>query len=308
MIDDEKRIFFNKLLEWDRNSARDLNHIARQLKGEAKARVHSISDEARICFQDVEVYSSLLKSEFPELVYFFANYKTDFPTPDRFPANFPLKLFDNLSDAISAAVEVGASRPSFNGPNFARPNVIVRWPWPEERTSDDPEELIGRREFPDQTFDVALQYRALGRWFMLRYKTNGYLYPDRTTSPHGEWRLDKMPHPDRAYWPFQILDAGQSEFFTLYDANDVETTAFAKRAHALWRRTYTSKIAHYDPTSGEVVSPENWDGKYPWRTGKQALAGALTNPKRYAGFAERTSPDGGRLLIGPVPKRVKSGR
>ncbi|WP_374377551.1 hypothetical protein [Dongia sp.] len=305
MGNDEKRKFVNTLLAWDRTSARNLDNISSQLKGEVKARVHSTASQARICFEDVEVFSDLLKSEFPGLVYFFANYKTDIPTPEKFAVEVPLNLFGSLVEAIEAAINVEKTRPSFNGPNFARPNIIARWPWPEEQASGDPEELIGRREFPDQTFDVAIQYRALGRWFMLRYKTNGYLFPCKSVSPHDQWRLDKIPLSDCTYWPFQLLDADLSEFFTLYDANDPETTAFAKRAHALWRRTYTSKIAHYDPTSGEVVHPENWDGKFPWKIGKQALAGALANPKRYAGFALRTSPEGGKLLLGPVPKKVK---
>jgi hypothetical protein len=305
MFNDGKRRFVNRLLEWDRASARDIKDIARQLQGEEKARVRSITSPARICFQDVEVFSRLIKTEFPELVYFFANYKTDKPTPDKFPNDFPLKLFDSLANAVNAAVEVEKSRPSFNGPNFARPNIIARWPWPEERASGDPEELIGRREFPDQSFDVAIQYRAIGRWFMLRYKTNGYLYPEKPASPRDDWRLDKAPLPDRTYWPFQILDADLSEFFVLYDTNDSETTAFAKRAHALWRRICTSKVAHYDPVTWEIVHPENWDGKFAWRIGKCALADALKRPPRYAGFAPCSAENGGRLMLGPVPKKGK---
>lgn len=269
------------------------------------AQVRRLNDRAILDIGDIQEFSALLCQEYPALIYSFSHYKTGFPTPSTFQDDVPIILFSDLEKAVLTALKIEADGSSNNSPDFNRPDIFCRLPWSAEVASENPVKLIGGREFPDDFFELACQHRALGRWFALRYKTNGYLHPRIPTARQAEWVLDKVKLPDQDYMPFEMLDASQSEFVTSYDLSDPETAAFAKHIHTLWRRLHTTKIAHYDPIKGEVVHPENWDGKYAWKIGKQALAGAIAHPKRYAGFAPRTAQDGGRLLLGPVPKKAK---
>nr|WP_298681887.1 hypothetical protein [uncultured Dongia sp.] len=303
---DEKRTSIRELLGQRGRSAKEsAEKFVKDLENEPRARVRRTRSKAIISIEDIKFFSELLLAEFPDLIYFFANYKTGNPTPSKFSTDVPITLFPTLHAAILASLEIEKQRPAYNGPNFNRPDIFCRLPWPDERTAGIAEQLIGGREFPDDAYDLAFQYRDLGQWFMLHYPTKGYLYPRMMTDPRKEWTLDDVKSPEQRYMPFQVLDSAQSEFFTLYDLNDEETMSFAKRAHALWRRTYTNKVAHYDPATGEIVQPADWDGKFSWNIGKQALANALSDPPRYAGFAPRSASDGSPLMLGPVPKPVR---
>jgi hypothetical protein len=300
---DSKREEIRKLLsQRSESGARDIDSISNALKDEPEARVRRLRSDAIICIDDVEAFSDSLQAEFPGLVNFFANYKTGTPTPSKFSDEVPIVLFPSLHAAVLASLDIEKRRPAFNGPDFNRPGIFCRLPWPDESASADPEQLIGGREFPDDTFRLACQYRDLGRWFTLHYRTKGYLHPCTIADRKGRWTLDREKSSDKQYLPFQVLDFALSEFFTLYDLNDGETMSFAKRAHALWRRIYTDRIAHYDPATGKVVQLEGWDGKFSWNIGKHALANALSDPPRYAGFAPLSASDGSPLMLGPISK------
>jgi hypothetical protein len=303
---DEKRTRIRKHLDQLNGSTKQSAEISTErLESQPRARVHRLRSKAIISIEDVENFSKLLQVEFPGLVYFFANYKMGTPTPSKFSDDVPIVLFPSLHVAVLASLEIETQRPAYNGPNFNRPDIFCRLPWPDESTPGIAEQLIGGREFPDDAFDLAFQYRDLGRWFMLHYPTKGYLYPRMMTDPRKEWTLDDVKSVEQQYMPFQVLGSAQSEFFTLYDLNDAETTSFAKRAHALWRRIYTNKVAHYDPATGKAVQPAGWDGNFSWNVGKQALAGALSDPPRYAGFAPCSASDGSPLMLGPVAKSMQ---
>ena len=109
-------------------------------------------------------------------------------------------------------------------------------------------------------------------------------------------------------------------FFAVYDLNDPETTAFAKRAHALWRRISAKAVSAYDPVTGDIVEPVNWEGRHWQSIGKKALEAALDVPARYADFAFQPSAgffgpppivpksDGPALMIGPRPKKAKKAK
>lgn len=322
-----------------------LDEVQMLLKDEPRARVRRLRSGAIINLDDVAAYSDLLWREFPDLVYFFANYKSGTPTPDKFAANVPVRLFSSLKESVKAALVVEVERPAYNGPNFNRPDVFVRWPWPEELASGDPERLIAGREFPDDVFDLALQYRDVGRWFSFHFRARGYSDP-RASKGNPRLDLDSRSRmaPD-SYPDFEVLDTVESEFFALYDLNDAETMAFAKRAHALWRRISTKNVALYDPVTRGIaeLDPDDWTRSLPMEPGplsralgfkprftrdmpvpnpekwthrrsigKQALAGALETPPRYAAFAFTPADgksQGPALMIGPRPKarRGKSG-
>lgn len=340
-----RRKFIWEALDLLDTGLQHLGEVQAMLKNEPRACRRRLRSGAVICLDDVAAYSCLLKQEFPDLVYFFANYKTGTPTPSKFANDVPIRLFASLEEAVKAALDVEAERPAYNGPGFNRPDVFVRWPWPEELASGDPERLIGGREFPDEVFDLALQYRDLGRWFSFRYRTKTYLdprLPDRDyAAPLSEIsRLSPEAYPD-----FKVLRNIESEFFTLYDLNDTETMAFAKRAHVLWRRTITKNVALYDPTTrgiavfgqkdwtrsvpiepgplsralgvtprftGDMPAPDPEKWVHRWSVGKQALAGALETPPRYVNFAFTPADgksEGPALTIGPrlVSRRRKNG-
>jgi len=294
------------LSQCSKTGARDIDSISEALKKEPEADVRRLRSKAIICIDDIKVFSNLLQADFPGLIYFFANYKVGIPTPSKFSDDVPIILFPSLHAAVLASLEIERQRPAYNGPDFNRPDIFCRLPWPDERASADPEQLIGGREFPGNVFRLACQYRDLGRWFRLHYPTKGYLYPRAPTDQKVAWILDSTKSPNEQYMPFQILDSAESEFFSLYDLNDEETMSFSKRAYALWRRTYTNKIAHYDPATGKIAQPEGWQGKFSWHIGKCALANALAEPPRYAGFAPCSAPDGSPLMLGPVAKSVKA--
>jgi hypothetical protein len=286
----------------------DLYWAIDALKSEPEAKHRRLRSSARINISDVGVFSQLLKQEFPELVYFFANYKTGTPTPSKFSESYPITLYGTLLEATLAAIEVEEDKPAFNGPNFNRPDVFVRWPWPDELVSSDPEILIGGRNFPDDTFRLALQYRDLGRWFLFHYRTNGCVDPRLADREYRPPLLDRSKLSVEAYPDLTVLKGSDSEFFAVYDLNDPETTAFAKRAHALWRRIATKEVSVYDPIAGGVVEPSNWRGRH-WRpVGKRALEGALETPPCYADFAFTPLDgrgDGPALMIGPKLRKSK---
>lgn len=303
---DEKRTRIRELLsQQSRPGGESVERLAELLIDEPRARVRRLRSKATICMDDVKAFSGLLQAEFPGLIYFFANYKMGTPTPSKFSDDVPIALFPSLHAAVLASLEIERQRPTYNGPDFNRPDIFCRLPWPDEGASTDLEQLIGGREFPDNTFRLACQYRDLGRWFMLHYPTKGYLCPRIPADRRMAWILDPTKSPDRQYLPFEVLDSAQSEFFTLYDLNDDETMSFSKRAYALWRRTYTNRVAHYDPMTGEPVLPEGWDGKFSWDIGRRALANALAEPRRYAGFAPRSATDGSPLMLGPAVRPSK---
>jgi hypothetical protein len=312
-----------------------LGAVQTMLKDEPRARVRRLRSDAFICPDDVAVFSGLLKQEFPDLAYFFSNYKTRWPRPPKFPDDVPIVLHDSLEVAVKEALRCEREE------GLNRPDIFIRWPWPDELASGDPEQLIGRREFPDGVFDLAIQYRDVGRWFTFHYGSHCYLDP---RSPEGDRRLDlslRSRMPLDQYPDFEILDAAPSEFFALYDLNDSETMAFAKRAHALWRRTITKDVALYDPVTRAIAEfdVEKWTRALPmepgplsralgttplfaaqngppdarkWKhhtsVGKRALAGALAMPPRYAAFAFSSfkgKTDGPALTIGPRPTARK---
>lgn len=304
---DEKRKRIREILRHSTSlGLSGVERIANSLKDEPKARLRRLRSRAVIGLDDVAVLSKGLGDEFPDLVYFFANYKMGTPTPSKFSDEVPIIIYRSLIEAIEASLSLEKERPEFNGPYYNRPNILCRLPWPEELASGDPERLIGGREAPSEVIDLAIEYRELGRWFMLRYETKGYLFPRAPLRADDEIKLDAVPIAGESYLPFQLLDFAESEFFTLYDSNDEETTSFAKRAYALWRRIYTSNIAHYDPADGKIVMIDNWDGAYDWNVGKRALANALDNPPRYAGFAPRPDAAGRTLMLGPKPSQKKA--
>jgi hypothetical protein len=106
-----------------------------------------------------------------------------------------------------------------------------------------------------------------------------------------------------------VLKTIDSEFFTLYDLNDPETMAFAKRAHALWRRIATKQVAVYDPITHEIVTPQDWRGTHHTPVGKRALEHGLETPPRYADFAFTPldgRSDGPALMVGPKPKKART--
>jgi len=303
---DVRRAFIRQVLaKLDRHPTQ-LQWAIESLKQEPEAKHRRLRSSAKIGIADVEVFSDLLKQEFPELIYFFANYKTGTPTPSKFPDTHPIILYSDLLQAIKAALDVERDKPAFNGPNFNRPNIYCRWPWPDEIHSADPERLIGGRDEASDVFRLALQYRDDGRWFSFHYKTDDYVDP---RLPNLRYRLsadERSRLPSDRYPEMAVLSGAESEFFTCYDLNDPETTAFAKRAHALWRRIATKDVAVYDPVEREIVDLENWSGKH-WRSiGKKALEGALETPARYADFALTPldgRSDGPALMIGPKSKK-----
>ncbi|WP_374656504.1 hypothetical protein [Dongia sp.] len=303
-----RRAWIRDALRYGSQSALNFEATAKMLASEPEAKHRRLRSYAKINLQDVGMYSDVLKHEFPELVYFFANYKTGTPTPSKFSADLPIVLFTSLLDAVRAALEVERDRPSYNGPNFNRPDIYCRWPWPEEMETGDPERLIGGRETPSDVFRLALQYRDEGRWFTFHYESDDYVDPRR---PNLRYRLSAVEHsklPIDRYPEMAVLSGAASEFFACYDLNDPETTAFAKRAHALWRRITTKDVAVYDPIERQIVHPENWSGKH-WRlVGRKALEGALETPARYVDFAFTPldgRSDGPALMIGPRPKKVR---
>ncbi|WP_374377553.1 hypothetical protein [Dongia sp.] len=281
------------------------------LKAEPKAKHRRLRSSAKICIEDVEVYSNLLKQEFPELIYFFANYKTGTPTPSKFSDAHPIILYGDLLQAVKAALDVERDRPPFNGPNFNRPNIYCRWPWPDEIQSADPERLIGGRDEASDVFRLALQYRDDGRWFTFHYKSDGYVDPRQPNLRYALSASERGKLPADRYPEMAVLSGAETEFFACYDLNDSETTAFAKRAHALWRRIATKDVAVYDPVEREIVDLENWRGKHWRQVGKKALEGALATPARYVDFALTPMDgrsDGPALMIGPKSKKPDPAR
>jgi hypothetical protein len=285
--------------------------VAKMLSPEPQAKHRRLQSSAKIGIEDVGTYSDLLKQEFPDLIYFFANYKTGSPTPSKFPEDLPIVLFPSLYDAVQASLQIQEEQPSYNGPNFNRPDIYCRWPWPDELATADPERLIGGRDTPDDVFRLALQYRDEGRWFSFHYKSDDYVDP---RLPNLRYRLsadERSNLPTDRYPEMSVLSGAESEFFTCYDLNDAETTAFAKRAHALWRRIATKEVAVYDPVEREIVDLENWSGKH-WRSiGRKALEGALETPARYVDFALTPldgRSDGPALMIGPKSKKPDPAR
>lgn len=304
----KRRGFLQKLLAWDRKSARDLKAIERELQNEPGAKHRQLRSHAKINRDDVAEFSAVLKQEYPALVYFLANYKIDEPGRRQFPGSLPIVIHGSLLEAVKTASEDENMKKSSSRPNWNRPNIFVRWPWPEELVSGDRELLIGGRYVPDDTFRLAAQYRDEGRWFLFNCRSDGYIDP-KSSQDDAEFSLhDRSRLRADAYPRFDLLAGRESEFFTFYDLNDPETTAFAKHAHALWRRIATKDVAVYDPISRNVVDPEGWSGRH-WRSiGKRALAGALETPPRYADFAFLPSDgrrDGPALMVGPKPKRQK---
>lgn len=330
MKQDKRRQFIKEVLA-RRRPLLDLDETIELLKDEPEARVRRLRSSAIINLDDVAVYSALLKQEFPYLVYFFANYKTRTPRPPKFADDVSIVFHESLEEAVKEALK----REKEDGLN--RPDIFVRWPWPEELASADPEQLIGGREFPDEVFRLAIQYRDVGRWFTFHYSGRGYLDPRLS---EGDMRLDlsrRSKMPLSAYPDFKVLNSTSSEFFALYDLNDAETMAFAKRAHALWRRVSTTNVALYDPITRDiaVLNEKDWAHAVPmtpgtnsralgvkpkltpdmqvpdpkkWThlgsVGKQALAGALQTPPRYAAFAFTPldgKSAGPALVIGPRP-------
>jgi len=301
-MNEEKRKWLAGVLQGQTGGARSLETTAKLLANEPVARVRRIRSEAVLCMDDIESYSALLRAEFPEAVYFFLNFKTGRHRPPKYPDNQTIVFYSTLHEAIEAAM----AAPS------PRPEVVCRWPWPDELASGDPERLIGGRDYPDNVFDLAVQYRALGRWFSLQYASQGYVdprvYPDNAGKPYILRRASLSPD---LYPPFELLIPGESafskysEFFTLYDLNDPETVASAKRAHALWRRLSTSKVAVYDASTRQVVDVEALPGDNGY-IGKQALAHAREDPPRYPTWVARPVQKGAALMIGPRPDKAKA--
>jgi hypothetical protein len=292
----------------------------RVLKDEPEAKHRRLRSYAKVNMSDVEAFSELLAQEFGGLVYFFANYKTGTPTPSKFSEDHPITLYENLLQAVRASLEVERDRPPFNGPNFNRPDIYCRWPWSDEAESGDLERVIGGRCEASDVFRLALQYRDNGRWFVFRYRSNGYIDARNPKAPFRMSVADRSKLPAEQYPETNVLLGQESEFFSLYDLNDLETTAFVKRAHALWRRISTKNVGAYNPISGEFVESTGGDGRH-WRSvGKRALEGAFETPPRYADFASQPSggllglspiipkSDGPALMIGPRPKKTRKAR
>jgi hypothetical protein len=312
-----RRIHIRQVLATLDKHPSKLEWAIESLKGEPEAKHRRLRSCAKINLADVEAFSNLLKKEFPEIVYFFANYKTDSPTPSKFPDTLPIILHDDLLQGVKASLEVEQNRPAFNGPNFNRPNIYCRWPWPDELRSADPERLIGGRGEASDVFRLAMQYRDDGRWFSFRYRSNGYIDARDPNAPFRMSVVDRSRLPPSAYPEMTVLTGQECEFFTVYDLNDPETTAFARRTHALWRRISTKSVAAFDPLTGAIVEPEGWEGRH-WRSiGKRALEGALDKPGRYADFVALPSmgffgplpvvpkSDGPALMVGPRPEKAK---
>ncbi len=306
---EERRFNIRKALQYHRMNHSSFESVAKMLEGEPEAKHRRLRSYAKINIDDVAGYSELLKKEFPDLIYFFANYKTGTPTPSKFRDDVAIILFPSLYHAVLASMDVEKERPAFNGPNFNRPDIYCRWPWPEETASADPERLIGGRDTPDDVFRLALQYRDEGRWFSFHFRGDGYVDPRQPNLRYRLSVLDRSKLPTDAYPEMAVLTGGESEFFAVYDLNDPVTTAFAKRAHALWRRIATKVVAVYDPIVGKIVEPSNWSGRHRRSIGKRALEGALKTPPRYADFAFTPLDgysEGPALMIGPKLRKPKS--
>ena len=306
-----RRTHIRQVLERLEKRPAQLTWAIESLKGEPGAKHRRLRSYAKIGLEDVAAFSILLKEEFPELIYFFANYKTGTPTPSKFPDSHPVTLHEDLLQAVEAALDVERDKPGFNGPHFNRPDIYCRWPWQEEKETKDPERLIGGRQIPDDVFRLALQYRDEGRWFTFRYRSKGYIDPRQENLRYALSASERSKLPANRYPEMFVLSGAESEFFTCYDLNDPETTAFAKRAHALWRRIATKDVAVYDPVEREIVDLENWSGKHWRQIGKKALAGALETPARYVDFALKPSDgrsEGPALMIGPKSKKPDPAR
>ncbi len=298
----EAKLKWLKSILQDRpEGSRALESVAKQLETEPVARVRRIRSQSVLCMDDVQFFSDLLHVEFPEAVYFFLNFKTGRHRPPLYPETQPIVLHASLREAVEASMS--ASRP--------RPEVVCRLPWPDELVCRDPERLIGGRDYPDSVFDLAIQYRALGRWFSMDYASEGYVDPRKYRDKDGDpYILRRAFLSPELYPPFELLIPGRdafskySEFFTLYDLNDPETTAFAKRVNALWRRLSTNKVAVYDPSTRRVVDTEALPGDSGY-IGKQALAHALEDPPRYPTWVARSVQEGAALMIGPRPRKKR---
>ncbi len=312
-----RRAFIADALARFQQHPMDFDQIARELLREPEAKHHRLRSHAKIDLEDVEVFSKLLRQEFPGPVYFFANYKAGRPTPSKFSENHSITLYDDLLQAAKASLEVERVRPPFDGPDFNRPNIYCRWPWPDELNSGDPARIIGGRNEASDVFGLALQYRDDGRWFSFRYRCNRCIDSRDPKAPFRMSVLDRSKVPPERYHEIPVLTGQEGEFFAVYDLNDPETTAFAKRVHALWLRIPTKSIASFNPITGGIVESAGHDSKH-WRSiGKRALEEALKTPPRYADFASQPSggllgimsiiskSEGPALMIGPRPKKLK---
>lgn len=298
-MNEEKRRWLASVLQNHTGGAQAMARTAELLQDEPVAHVRRTRSQAILCMDDVEVFSRLLHAEFPEAVYFFMNFKTGQHRPPKYPDTQPVDLYPSLREAVEAATKAP-------GP---RPEVVCRWPWPEELASGDPERLIGGRDFPDSAFNLALQYRDLGRWFSLQYASDGYIDPRTHLDNRGQpYILRRASLSPEAYPPFELLIPSKdafsvfSELFSLYDLNDPETTGFVKRVHALWRRLSTKAVAVYDASTGEVVEAKTQAGDS-GPIGKCALANVLDSPPRYPIWALRPPQKSAALMVGPKPKK-----
>ena len=311
MIDDDadinrRRVMILNTLREKEQKKINFEEADRILASEPEAKHRRLRSYAKINLDDVKVYSDLLRQEFPELIYFFANYKVGVVSMAKFPDDVPIVFFPSLYNGVMASLDHEKER---QGALFNRRYIYCRWPWPHERATNDPEHLIGGRYEPSDVFRLALQYRDEGRWFSFRYRCRGYVDPRQEYLRFGRTVLELGKLPLDQYPEISILTGQPSEFFAVYDFDDPETTAFAKRAHALWRRIATKDMAVYDPISRLIVDVPNWNGRSVGSIGRCALAGALETPARYAAYASWPSDrrnEGPALMVGPKPKKVRA--
>jgi hypothetical protein len=252
-------------------------------------RIHSFNPYAVLSFEDLLVFSNLLRAEFPEAVYFCGNYKSSNRLPPQYPSDKPIEFYPSLYDGTRHF-----------GNWLKRPRIYFRVPWSEEIASYDPNELIGGRWEPVEGSD-SVQWRKFGRCADVLFQAGEY--EDARTYRTGRAGSPPLIEqrgtlPSAVYPQFFTLSGIGSRLHGAYDSNDAETTAFFKRVHALWRRLSTWETALYNPITGEI-SQEARGENY----GKLALAAAIDGTKRYPGFG--LARDGAALMLGPRPKKPK---
>lgn len=255
-----------------------------------RTRIHSFNPYAVLSFEDLRVFSELLRTEFPEAVYFCGNYKSSNRLPPQYPLDKPIEFYSSLYDGIRRFENW-----------LKRPRIYFRIPWPEEAANADPEELIGGRWEPADGSD-SVQWRKFGRCADVLFQAGDYIDArDYRTGRASEPPLieERGTLPSAAYPPFFVLSGIGSRLHGAYDSNDPETSAFFKRVHAFWRRLSTWETALHNPITGEI-SQEARGESY----GKRALAAAVDGTKRYPGFGLARA--GAALMVGPRPKNRKS--
>lgn len=227
-------------------------------------------------WSDLRTFSDALNMLLPDLVYFPSVYMGGGLNMEE-PPNQPIPIHRTLVDCL---------KDSTHG---VLVEISIRWPWPDEVDSDNPDILAGNiygstSPWFDPPWRLPTKWnrrRRAGRRASITIHFRGYQRLQEITQWEGKdfWgtKLDesgrRLAERVPESWVFRF---GCASFINAsYVQEDTDKAFFCELLLDLWRKCSTDLFGLYDAVTGDALKPEHkdYEARYGWNVLKHGISG-----------------------------------